>query len=131
MSILHLAIAYDDVAGGLVPKATVVVTAALDGDAVVAGVENAVLDEHVLTSLRVATVSVRSLVPNGHSVYGDVLREEWVYDPERGVEHFDSLDEDALASHEVDELRTQALSFSELSLVEWHAVFGLLLKFGT
>ena len=83
MTVLHLAMADDDVAGRLVPEATIIVATALDGDAVVTGMEHTVLDEYVLTSLRVATIAVRTFVPDGNAIHGDVLGEERVDDPER------------------------------------------------
>ena len=46
MTILHLAVADDDVLAWLVPEATVVVASALHGNTVITGVEEAVLDEH-------------------------------------------------------------------------------------
>lgn len=49
-----------------VPETTVVVSSALDGDAVVAGVEDTVLNGTFPACFRVASVSVRSFVPNGY-----------------------------------------------------------------
>ena len=83
MTVLHLAMADDDVAGRLVPETTIIVATALDGDAVVTGMEHTVLDEYVLTSLRVATIAVRTFVPDGNAIYSDVLGEERVDNPER------------------------------------------------
>ena len=82
MSVFHPAVADDDVSGWLVPETTVVVSSALDGDAVVAGVEDTVLDEYILACFRVASVSVRSFVPYGYAVYSDVLAEQRVHHPE-------------------------------------------------
>ena len=76
MSVFHAAVADDDVLGWLVPETSVVVSSALNGDAVVAGVEDTVLDEYILACLRVASVSVRSFVPNSYAVYRDVLAEQ-------------------------------------------------------
>ena len=129
MAVFHLAVADDDVLGRLVPETTVVVATALDSDAVVAGMEHAVLDEYVLASLRVATVTVRSFVPYIHTVYRDVLGEQWMDDPERRVDHLDILDKDALAVYHVDQLRTQAIAHTELTLVERHTVLCHLQQF--
>ena len=125
MAILHLAVADDDVAAGLVPKAAVVVASALDGDAVVTRVEHAVLYQHVLASLGVASVAVGSLVPDVHAVHGDVFREQGMDDPEGGVVEFHVLDEYAVAIEKVDELGAQALSLAKLALVPFHAVLGV------
>ena len=75
MTIFHLAVADDNVSGWLVPKSAIVVTATLDGDTVVTGMEEAVLYEYILTSLRVAAVSVRTFIVNGYTAYRDVLAE--------------------------------------------------------
>ena len=74
MSVFHAAVADDDILGWFVPETTVVVSSALDGDAVVAGVEDTVLDEYILACLRVASVSVRSL--SGFSYTGMVERND-------------------------------------------------------
>ena len=49
VAVLHAAVAHDDVLGGYAPCASVAVASALDGNAVVACVEEAVLDEYVFT----------------------------------------------------------------------------------
>lgn len=131
MSIFHLTVADDDVFGRLVPEATIIVASALDGDTVIAGMEDTVLDKHILASLWVASVTIRTFIPDGHTIYGDVLGEQWMDNPERRVEHLDTLDEDALRTHEVDELWAQTLSLTKFSFVERHAVFSLFQQFGT
>ena len=130
MSVFHAAVADDDILGWFVPETTVVVSSALDGDAVVAGVEDTVLDEYILACLRVASVSVRSFVPNSYAVYRDVLAEQRVHHPERRVDHLYILDEDALRAYEVDELRAETLSHTELTLIKRHAVFCHFLQSG-
>ena len=75
MTIFHLAVADDDVSGWLIPKSAIVVTATLDGDTVVTGMEEAVLYEYILTSLRIAAVSVWTFIVNGYTAYRDVLAE--------------------------------------------------------
>ena len=49
-------------------------------------------------------------------------------DPERGVDQSHALDEHALALHDVDELRAQALAASETSFVRIHALLCHLLQ---
>ena len=73
MSVLHLAITDDDVSGWSLPKTPVVVASALDGDAVVTGVERAVFDDNVLAGFRIAAVAVGTLVPYLHIVDGDAF----------------------------------------------------------
>ena len=48
MSVLHFAIANDDILAGFVPQASVVVASALDGDTVVASVEETVLNQYAV-----------------------------------------------------------------------------------
>ena len=73
VSVLHLAVAYYDVLAWRVPQTSVVVASALYGYAVVARMESAVLYQYVLACLGVASVAVRSLVPDVYSVNGDVF----------------------------------------------------------
>ena len=131
MSIFHLTVADDDVFGRLVPETTIIVASALDGNTVITGMEDTVLDEHILASLWVASVTIRSFIPDGHTIYGDVLGEQRMDNPERRVEHLDTLDEDALRTYEVDELWAQPLSLTKFSFVERHTVFSLFQQFGT
>ena len=81
MSVLHLAVAYDDVLAGALPEAAVIVASALDGDAVIAGVEVAVLYQHTVARLRVATVTVRPVIIDMYATHGDIGREQGVDDP--------------------------------------------------
>ena len=73
MSVLHLAVADNDVSGWSLPKSAVVVASALDGDAVVTCVERAVFDDNVLAGFRIAAVAVGTLVPYLHIVDGDAF----------------------------------------------------------
>src|SRR5580658_6349827 len=61
MARLHLTIANDDVLGRHTQPPSVIVAAGLDGDAVIAGIENTVLDEHVPAAFRVTTVGIGTL----------------------------------------------------------------------
>ena len=88
VTVLHLAATDDDVlrrrAGklALATLATVVVASGLDGYAVVARVEEAVLYQHAVAGLRVAAVAVRTVVINMYATHGDVFRQQRVDDPE-------------------------------------------------
>jgi len=73
MSVLHLAVADDDISGGFLPESAVVVASALDGNAVVTGVERAVFDDNVLAGFRIAAVAVGPFVPYLHIVDGDAF----------------------------------------------------------
>ena len=86
--VFHHAVAHDDVlrrTAGIAPggtRAAVGVAAALDGYAVVAGVEGAVLNKDVLARLGVATVAVGAFVPHGDVSHDDVLRQQRMHHPE-------------------------------------------------
>ena len=79
-------VADDDVLGRLIPETTVIVATALDGDAVITSMENTILDENILTCLWVAAIAVRTFVPDVNTIYGNVLAEERVDNPERRVD---------------------------------------------
>ena len=82
MSVLHLAVADDDVLRGHVPLAAVTVASALDGDTVVASVEETVFDEHTVAALRVAAVAIGTVVDHLHTTHGDVCRVKGMDHPE-------------------------------------------------
>ncbi len=73
MSVLHFAVADDYVFAGTFPQAAVVVTSALDGDTVVAGVEEAVFDQYSVARFGVASVAVRTVVVDVYATHNHVL----------------------------------------------------------
>ena len=125
MTIFHLTVTDDDVFAWSVPKTSVVVASAFDSDTVVACMEGTVLNKNVLACLWVAAVTIRTFVPNVYTIYGDVLREQWVDNPERRVGEFYILDEDAIATVEVYELWTQALSFTKTSFIFRYTILSI------
>lgn len=56
--------------------------------------------------------------------------EQRMHHPERRVDHLYVLDENALRAYEVDELRAETLSHTELALIERHTVFCHFLQSG-
>ena len=124
VSVLHLAVAYDDVLAGFVPESSVHVASALDGDAVVAGVEVAVLNEHTVTRFGVTSVAVGAVVVDVYASHGHVLAEQGVDDPEGRTQQGHALDEHTVTLVGVDELRAQSVGLGEASVVHVHAVFG-------
>ena len=72
MTVLHLTVTDDDVLAGHVTLTSVTVTTTLDGDTVVTSVEETVLYQYTVATLRVATVSVRTVVDHLHTAYGNV-----------------------------------------------------------
>ena len=137
MAVVELAIADDDVlrrcAGktALATLTAVVVASALDGNAVVASIEETVLNQHAVARLGVAAVTVGTIVVDVHTTYGNVLRQQGMNDPERRAQQGNVLNEDALALVEVYHLGTQTVSRSETALVHVNTVFSLLQQSGT
>ena len=80
--VTHLTTAYNDVLRRDVPAPSVTVPTALDGDTVVSGIEETVLNQHSVAALRVATVAIRSVVVHFHAAYGDIGRLQGVQHPE-------------------------------------------------
>ena len=78
MPIVELTVADDDVfrwgAGKLTltTLSSVVVTSTLDGDTVVASIEIAVLYQYAVATLRVAAVTIRSVIINMYATNGNV-----------------------------------------------------------
>ena len=134
--VVELTVADDDVLRcpsgklALSALASVVVAPALDGYAVVAGVEVAVLYQYAVARLRVAAVAVRSVVVDVYAAHGNVGREQRVDDPERRAQQGDILDENALALVQVNHLRAQPVGRAVASLVHGNAVLGLLQQLG-
>ena len=82
MAVLHLTVTDDDVLRRHVSLTSVAVTSALDGDAVVAGIEETILDEYTVAALRVAAVAVRTVVDHLYTTYGNIGRVEGMDYPE-------------------------------------------------
>ena len=83
VTVLHLTVADDDVLRRHVALPAITVTATLDGNAVVAGVEETVLDEHAVAALRIATVAIGTVVDHLHTTHGDVCGMQRMDHPER------------------------------------------------
>src|SRR5207248_1749020 len=74
--ILHLTVLHHDVFAGCVQPTPVGIASALDGDAVVAGVEDAAIDQHVDAGFGVATVIVRAVAGDGHAADRHIFAED-------------------------------------------------------
>ena len=132
MTVVHLAVADDDVLrgatgkGSLTALTTVVVATRLDSNAVVAGIEVAVLYQYAVTRLRVAAVTVRTIVVDVYATHGDVGGQQGMDNPERRTQQGDVLYQNAFALVEVDELWAQAVLLGEAALVHGYSVFSRL-----
>ena len=82
MAVFHLTVSDDDILRGHVTLTTVTVTAALDGYTVVAGIEEAVLNEHTVTALRIAAVTIGTVIDHFHTAHGDICGMQGMDHPE-------------------------------------------------
>ena len=132
VTIFHCAVPDDEVAArnaGIFTCAastSVSIATALYCYTVITRMEYAILDKHILTTLWVTAVSVRSFIPYFNTFHGDVLREQRVDNPERRAQQSDARDENVLALVEVDELRAQSVALAKASLVHRHTVLSRL-----
>ena len=70
--ILHGAVADDQVLAGHAHAAPVAIAAGLDGDAIVARIEQAAFDQHVGATFRIAAIVVRTVARDLDVAHGDV-----------------------------------------------------------
>ena len=122
--VLHLASADDHVLDGCRQPPPVGVAAGLERDAVVAGVEVAILDEHVAARLRVAAVVVGPVADDAYAAHDDVCAEDRVDLPHRRVRDRHALDEHVAATVGLYELRAQVVAFAEDTLLDRHPALG-------
>ena len=116
VSVLHFAVADDDVLGGHVALTSIAVASALDGDAVVARIEETVLDQHAVAALRVTAVTVGTVVDHLHAAHGDVGRMQGMDDPEWRAKQGDVFHQNALTLVEVHQLWAQTVFRTEDAL---------------
>ena len=101
-------VADDDVLRRPADAPAVAVAAALERDAVVAGVERAFLDQHAVARIGVEAVGVRAGALDGDAAGGDVGAVDGVQRPEGRVGERDAFEQDALAVDRLEEARPQA-----------------------
>ena len=122
MTVFHTAVAHDDVFRRTT-VATVAVTAALDGDAVVAGVEVAAFDKHILAGIRITAIAIGTFVLHMDIADDHIVAECGVNHPERRAEHRHTFDKHILAHHWIDKLHTHAVTVAETALLYGHTLF--------
>src|SRR5947209_13297737 len=119
--VLHRAAADDDIFGGDADAPTVVVAARLDGDAVVARVEDAVGDKHVAGGFRVAAVVVRPVAADLYAAHGDVRGAHGVNLPHRRVDDPHALDEHVSTAVRLYKVWPEEVALTEDALTHGHA----------
>src|SRR5882757_184739 len=85
MAIFHDAVLDDDVLARHVDTPAVLIVARFDGDAVVAGAENAADDEHAIAALRIAAIVVRAVAIDIYSTHSDIAAQDGIELPHGGV----------------------------------------------
>ena len=95
--IFHLAISNNDIFAGHIHTPTVVVSARLDGDAVIPRVEIAAVDENVPAGFGIAAVVVGAMPDDSYVSDSDICREHGVNMPHGRVLDSHALDQDVIA----------------------------------
>ena len=83
VAVVHGTVADDDILRRHIAFTSVAVASAFNGDTVVAGVEETVLNQYAVATLRVAAVAVGTVVNHLHTTDGNVGRVQGVNHPER------------------------------------------------
>ena len=128
MTIDHTTTTHDDVLAWPAVTPAVTIASALDGNTVVTSVKQTVFNQHILARLRVATVSVGTLVNHLYATHGDILREQRVHHPEGRIKHRHLFNQHILTVDKVDQLHTQAFAHSKHALLQGHIVLAHLLQ---
>ena len=139
MTVLHLTTAYDDILRGHIALSTIAVASALDGYAVIASIEETILDQHAITAFWIAAVTIGAVVDHLHSTHCDVSRMEGMDHPERRAQQGNILQQDAFTLVERHKLRPQTILRTKASLrcaltfliIHRYAVLAVLQKSGS
>src|SRR5450756_985120 len=91
VAVLHDAVLHDEVLAGRGHSTAIGVAPALDGDAIVAGIEGAAVDQYVDARFGVAAIVVGTVAGDGHVAHRDVLAEHRVHFIHRRVDDGDVL----------------------------------------
>ena len=127
--VLHAATAHDEIFRRHIDPTAISVAPRLDGDAVVARVELAILYQHIRAGLRVAAVIVRAVTLDFHSAHGDVRRKHWVNLPHRGVDDMNVFDEDILAAIGLNKVGAQVFTLPEDALADRNIALAVIQQF--
>lgn len=118
VTILHAAVTDNDILARGAMSAAVVISAALDSDTIVAGVEETILYENVFARLWVATVRVRAMALYSYAANCKVFDEERVDNPERRIAKSNSLNQDIFRVTDIDKLRTETILERHYSFID-------------
>ena len=122
VAVPHGAIANDEVHRGNAHPAAVVVAAGFDCDAVIAGVEQALLDQHVPAAFGVAAVVIGAVGRDVDPPYGDIGAEQRMNFPHRRAADFHAFDQNVLAALKLDEIGPQEIAFAKPPLFHGHTI---------
>lgn len=106
MSVLHGTTTNDNITSRTCVTTTIGISTALDGNTIVSGMEDAILDKDVFATLGITTIAVGTFINYRNITHCYVTAKEGMDDPEGRIRESDALDEDVLRINEIDELRT-------------------------
>ena len=127
VAVCESVVADDEVLGrmtGFAQLTAIAVAAGFDGDAVVAGVEEAVLDQDVVAVFGVTAIVVVAVGVDGDAAGGEVGAEDGVQLPHGRVGDGDALDQNVGALDGLVEVGAQIVAFAEDALLCGGAVVG-------
>src|ERR1017187_10222276 len=130
VAVLHGAVLHDEVLAGRVQAAAIGIASALDGDAIVAGIEGAAVDQHIDGGFGVATIVVRAVAGHGDVAHGDVLAQHRVHFIHRRVDDGEVLDLHVGATVGLHEHGPQIAAVAELALPDWYTLLRHLAQRG-
>src|SRR5262249_2671124 len=122
VSILHRAIADHKILRSHTHAASVVIAAGLDGNAIVAGIKQTILNQHIVARLRIAAVIVRPVAHDIDAADNYVGGKERMNLPHWRTPDADAFDENILAAMRLNEAGTQVVSVAESALIHRRVV---------
>src|SRR6185437_5180958 len=130
MSIFHGAAAHDYIFGRNMYASTVRVPPALNGDAVVARVEDAILNQHIAARLRIATIVVGAVTDYRDAAHSNVAGKHRMDFPHRRVNNPYPLDKDVLTTVGLYETISQVMAVAKHALLYRHTAIAQLAQSG-
>ena len=94
---------------GNTPCTAIAITTALDGDTVVARIENTIFDNYAVARFGITTVSIRTTIDKMNTAHNKICTEKRVECPERRILHRYPFYQHSIATIQVHELRTHTV----------------------
>ena len=125
VAVFHAAIPHHDVFAGDVDAASVAIAAALDGDAIVAGIEFATIDQHVGRALRIAAIVVGTVAGDLDVAHGDIPAQHGIEFPHRRIADGDAFEQNVGRAVWLHEIGPQRGPIAVDALAHRHVFFAL------